>query len=98
MCVEVFASTDLIGRRHEILSASLIRKRQFEPVVIVDLRAVVLSVFPESPGFGGTDGPAGSGRGPHDHLALDSAIRPEIHRRLRGQMKLKSSTWHFDET
>ena len=36
-----------------------------------------------------------------DHTTIWRWIQrygPEVHRRLRGQVKLKSSTWHVDET
>ena len=36
-----------------------------------------------------------------DHTRIGRGLQrygPEVHRRLRGQVKLKSSTWHMDET
>src|SRR5262249_48037679 len=36
-----------------------------------------------------------------DHTTIGRWVQrygPEVHRRLRGQLKLKSSTWHMDET
>jgi len=36
-----------------------------------------------------------------DHTTIGRWVQrygPEVHRRLRGQVKLKSSTWHMDET
>src|SRR5215471_1857699 len=75
----------------------LFRKRQFEPVIIVtcvrwycrfslslrDLKELMAERL---------------GGGPHHHLALGAALRAGVHRRLRGNVKQKSSTWHMDET
>src|SRR5215467_14045149 len=76
----------------------LFRKRQFEPVIIVtcvrwycrfSLSLQDLEELMAERGLA------------VDHTTIGRWVQrygPEVHRRLRGQVKLKSSTWHMDET
>jgi len=76
----------------------LFRKRQFEPVIIVtcvrwycrfSLSLRDLEELMAERGLA------------VDHTTIWRWIQrygPEVHRRLRGQLKLKSATWHMDET
>ena len=76
----------------------LFRKRQFEPVIIVtcvrwycrfSLSLRDLEELMAERGLA------------VDHTTIGRWVQrygPEVHRRLRGQEKLKSSTWHMDET
>ena len=76
----------------------LFRKRQFEPAIIVtcvrwycrfSLSLRDLEELMAERGLA------------VDHTTIwrwTQRYGPEVHRRLRGQVKLKSSTWHMDET
>src|SRR6201997_946448 len=76
----------------------LFRKRQFEPVIIVtcvrwycrfSLSLRDLKELMAERGLAG------------DHTTIWRWIQrygPQVYQRLRGQVKLKSSTWHMDET
>src|SRR6516164_4108280 len=77
---------------------ALFRKRKFEPVIIVtcvrcycrfSLSLRDLEELMAERGLA------------VDHTTIGRWVQrygPEVHRRLRGQLKLKSSTWHMDET
>ena len=39
-----------------------------------------------------------AGGGPHDHLALGPALRPELEERLRRHLKPTNTSWRVDET
>src|SRR5215469_13532403 len=77
---------------------ALFRKRQFEPVIMVTCVrwycrfSLSLRDVEELMAERGLS---------VDHTTIGRWVQrygPEVHRRLRGQVKLKSSTWHMDET
>jgi transposase, IS6 family len=77
---------------------TLFRKRQFEPIIIVTCVrwycrfSLSLRDLKELMAERGLD---------VDHTTIWRWVQrygPEIHRRLRGNLKPKSSTWHIDET
>ena len=76
----------------------LFRKRQFEPVIIVTCVRWYCRFSLSLRDLEELMAERGSAV---DHTTIGRWVQrygPEVHRRLRGQVKLKSSTWHMDET
>src|SRR5690349_6042724 len=63
-----------------------------------DLRQVVLPILPELARFGRIDGGTRLGRRHTTIWRWVQRYGPEVLRRLGGEVKRKSSTWHMDET
>src|SRR5215813_286514 len=73
-------------------------RRQFEPVIIVTCVRWYCRFSPSLRDLEELMTERGLAM---DHTTIGRWVQrygPEVHRRLRGQVKLKSSTWHMDET
>src|SRR5215469_14409075 len=76
----------------------LFRKRQFEPVIIVTCVRWYCSFSLSLRDLEELMAERGLAV---DHTTIGRWVQrygPEVHRRLQGQVKLKSSSWHIDET
>src|SRR5262249_50751998 len=92
------APADLVACRHEVVSAAAVLETQVRTGGDRHLRALVSALLLEFARFGRAHGGAGLAV---DHTTVwrwTQAYGPEVYRRLHGQLKRSSSTWHIDET